>query len=102
MVVLYIYGKDLEVKGRLWDGKCYVFDERIAVPINQTDEDVIISNCMHCGKQSDRYINCSNDDCHLQHISWEVCDEIHHHFCSDACRDHAEIHPERNHTLKNY
>ncbi len=24
------YGKDPEAKGRLWDGQCYVFDERLA------------------------------------------------------------------------
>lgn len=29
------YGKDPEVQGELWDGQCYVFDERIAVPVNQ-------------------------------------------------------------------
>ena len=28
------YGKDPEVQGELWDGKLYVFDERIAVDVN--------------------------------------------------------------------
>ena len=65
------YGKDPEVQGRLFDGKCYVFDERIAVPINQTDEDVIVGKCHHCGKPEDRYINCDNDACH-PHVSRRV------------------------------
>ncbi|WP_339266069.1 rhodanese-related sulfurtransferase [Paenibacillus sp. FSL W8-0187] len=81
------YGKDPEVKGRLFDGKCYVFDERIAVPINQTDEDVIVGKCHHCGKPEDRYINCDNDACHLQHVCCEECEELHHGCCSAECEE---------------
>lgn len=83
------YGKDPEVQGRLWDGKCYVFDERISVPINQTDEDIVIGKCYHCGTTHDRYINCPV--CNLQHICCEDCEEIHHGFCSDACKDTVEV-----------
>ncbi|MGG1879185.1 rhodanese-related sulfurtransferase [Paenibacillus cisolokensis] len=81
------YGKDPEVQGRLFDGKCYVFDERISVPINQTDEDVIVGKCHHCGKPEDRYINCDNDACHLQHICCEECEELHHACCSKECEE---------------
>src|SRR5699024_4248904 len=35
------YGKDPEVQGKLWDGVCYVFDERLTVPINRTEHVVI-------------------------------------------------------------
>ncbi len=35
------YGKDQEVQGELWDGKMYVFDERIAVDINHVDPIVV-------------------------------------------------------------
>jgi UPF0176 protein len=79
------YGKDEEIKGRLFDGKCYVFDERKTVPINQTDEDIIVGKCHHCGRSEDRFINCANDYCHLQHISCITCEEEHKSFCSDAC-----------------
>ncbi|WP_226375216.1 oxygen-dependent tRNA uridine(34) hydroxylase TrhO [Effusibacillus dendaii] len=78
------YGKDPEVKGQLFDGKCYVFDERISVPVNQV-EDVIVGRCHHCGKPEDRYINCANDLCHLQHICCEECEEKHQGFCSEEC-----------------
>ncbi|MDB5054159.1 MAG: Rhodanese domain protein [Bacilli bacterium] len=79
------YGKDEEVKGRLFDGKCYVFDERKTVPINQTEEDIVVGHCHHCGKSVDRFINCANDYCHLQHICCTECEETHKSFCSDAC-----------------
>ncbi|MDQ0088353.1 UPF0176 protein [Paenibacillus anaericanus] len=79
------YGKDPETKGRLFDGKCYVFDERISVPINQTNEDIVIASCHHCGVTHDRYINCPV--CNLQYVSCEDCETHHHGFCSDACKE---------------
>jgi UPF0176 protein len=82
------YGKDPEVKGRLWDGKCYVFDERIAVPINQTEEDVVIGECYHCGETEDRLVNCANPECNLQHICCEKCEEKYKRSCSKECREH--------------
>jgi UPF0176 protein len=81
------YGKDPEVKGRLFDGKCYVFDERISVPINSTDEDIIVGRCHHCGKEEDRYINCANDDCHKKHVCCVECEEEHNSFCSLECEE---------------
>ena len=35
------YGKDPETKGEYWDGKMYVFDERISVDVNQVEKTVI-------------------------------------------------------------
>lgn len=81
------YSKDPEVQGRLFDGKCYVFDERISVPINHTEEDVVIAKCYHCGKTHDRYINCPT--CNLQHVCCEECEDTHHRFCSSECRENA-------------
>lgn len=81
------YSKDEEVKGRLFDGKCYVFDERISVPINRTDEDIVVGKCYHCGKAEDRYINCANTRCHLKHICCEECEAKHRSYCSDACEE---------------
>ncbi|WP_339266383.1 rhodanese-related sulfurtransferase [Paenibacillus sp. FSL R5-0470] len=79
------YGKDPEVQGQLFDGKCYVFDERISVQINHTDEDIIVGRCHHCGQPADQYINCANDACHLQHICCEDCEAQHSGHCSDEC-----------------
>lgn len=35
------YGKDPEVQGELWDGKMYVFDERIAVDVNYVNPTIV-------------------------------------------------------------
>ncbi len=81
------YGKDPEVRGRLFDGKCYVFDERISVPINRTDEDKVVGKCHHCGKPEDRYVNCAYDLCHLQHICCPACEQKHQLYCSAVCEE---------------
>lgn len=82
------YGKDPEVKGKFYDGKCYVFDERRMVPVNRTEEDRIIGECYHCGKTEDRYVNCANPECNLQYICCEECETKYKRSCSDECRAH--------------
>ncbi|WCK54422.1 rhodanese-related sulfurtransferase [Aneurinibacillus sp. Ricciae_BoGa-3] len=82
------YGKDPEVQGKLFDGKCYVFDERISVPINRTDEDVIVAKCHHCGKPEDRYVNCANPLCNIQYVCCEECEPKHKRSCSKECEEH--------------
>lgn len=83
------YGKDPEVKGKLYDGKCYVFDQRISVPVNRTTEDVVVGHCHHCGKPCDRIVNCANPECNRQYICCEACEREYHRSCSDACRHHS-------------
>jgi UPF0176 protein len=84
------YGKDEETQGRYWNGKCYVFDERISVPINRTEEDVIVAKCHHCGKLEDRYVNCANPWCNIQHVCCEDCEDTYRRSCSDECREHKD------------
>lgn len=84
------YGKDPVTKGRLWDGKCYVFDERISVPVNRTDEDVVIGKCYHCCKSEDRYVNCANPECNKQHICCTDCESEHKRSCSKECEEHPK------------
>lgn len=81
------YGKDPETKGQLFDGKCYVFDERISVPINHV-EDVVVGACYHCGTPSDRYVNCANPECNVQHLVCPECETAHKRSCSKECEEH--------------
>jgi len=82
------YGKDPEVQGRGFDGNCYVFDERISVRINQTDEHVVVGECHHCGKPTERYINCKDDTCHRQHLVCDECETMSGGYCSTECEKH--------------
>ncbi|MBI2429870.1 MAG: rhodanese-related sulfurtransferase [Ignavibacteriales bacterium] len=80
------YGKDPNVKGRLWEGLCYVFDKRIAVPINRAERYIPVSTCICCGTPCDRYINCANLDCHKQHFQCEECEQKTLRSCSEECK----------------
>jgi UPF0176 protein len=81
------YGKDPEAQGKLFDGRCYVFDERVSVPVNRSGEEVVVSHCLHCGIVSDRYVNCANLDCDTQHFCCEECEEPHRRSCSRECEE---------------
>ncbi|PWW02796.1 UPF0176 protein [Paenibacillus cellulosilyticus] len=80
------YGKDPVVQGRLFDGKMYVFDERISVRVNQTEEDVTIGKCHHCGEPTDTMLNCTEDTCHAKHFCCDDCLDVHEGYCSDSCK----------------
>lgn len=79
------YSQDPNVKGRLFEGKCYVFDERISIPVNFADEYTVTGKCLHCGTPTDRYVNCANLDCHKQHFECETCEEKWARSCSEDC-----------------
>jgi len=82
------YGKDEVAKGQLWDGQCYVFDERLAVPINQV-EHVIVGVDYFDGGPCERYVNCANPACNAQIL----CSEENEHFYMRSCTDECRVHP---------
>jgi UPF0176 protein len=79
------YGKDPEVQGELWDGRCYVFDERISVPVNQK-EHVIVGKDYFDGKPCERYVNCADPDCNRQIICSEENEHKYMRGCTHECR----------------
>ncbi|MBC1553629.1 rhodanese-related sulfurtransferase [Listeria booriae] len=81
------YGKDETVKGDLWDGMMYVFDERIAVPINRVDH-TIVGKDYFDGTPCERYINCANPYCNKQILASEENEEKYLRSCSHECRVH--------------
>lgn len=78
------YGKDPEVKGEMWDGKMYVFDDRISVEINQVDKQIIGKDWFD-GTPCERYINCGNPSCNLQIITSEENEAKHLGGCCYDC-----------------
>ncbi|RAL24191.1 rhodanese-related sulfurtransferase [Thermoflavimicrobium daqui] len=80
------YGKDPEVQGALFDGQCYVFDDRISVPINQK-EHVIVGKCYHCKAPAEKYLNCNYDPCDRRHLVCPECEEKYTGYCSIECKE---------------
>lgn len=80
-----------------YEGKCYVFDERLAVDVNTTESAVIVGKCHHCKGACDSYRNCVNKDCNLMIISCNDCAKEYALTCSRECqeiiKDEANVRP---------
>ncbi|WYJ76330.1 UPF0176 protein [Enterococcus sp. DIV2402] len=79
-----MYGKDPEVQGELWDGKMYVFDDRISVEVNHVDKNVIGKDWFD-GTPCERYINCANPECNRQILTSEENEAKHLGGCCYEC-----------------
>ncbi|WP_162341123.1 oxygen-dependent tRNA uridine(34) hydroxylase TrhO [Cyclobacterium salsum] len=77
----------LEAGGADFEGKCYVFDNRLAVEVNSVNPK-IISKCFVCGTDSDRMVNCANPDCNVHVPICESCGWEMEGACSDTCKAH--------------
>ena len=47
-----------------WEGDCFVFDERMMVPIGRSAEREPVGRCAHTGAPTRNVINCLHDPCH--------------------------------------
>lgn len=81
------YGKDPDVKGELWEGSMYVFDDRISVPINHVNPTVIGKDYFD-STPSERYRNCANPECNKQIFMSEENEHKYLRSCCEECRRH--------------
>lgn len=79
------YGK--EEGDNHWKGKLFVFDDRLVVPISDTNKEPI-TKCFHCDKLCDTYCNCANMDCNALFICCQECAQQMKGACSDSCCSH--------------
>ncbi|MGK7393390.1 MAG: oxygen-dependent tRNA uridine(34) hydroxylase TrhO [Candidatus Cyclobacteriaceae bacterium M3_2C_046] len=82
----------LETEGEDFEGKCYVFDNRLTVDINRANPQVI-SRCYVCGDISDRMVNCANPVCNRHAPICEKCGWEMEGACSESCKNHPEKRP---------
>ncbi|WP_348663491.1 rhodanese-related sulfurtransferase [Chlamydia vaughanii] len=75
-----------------WRGKLFVFDDRLAVPIDEADPNVApISECSHCKTCCDTYYNCANTDCNNLFICCDDCIATTKGCCSNECSQAPRI-----------
>ncbi|MBM3232026.1 rhodanese-related sulfurtransferase [Candidatus Pacearchaeota archaeon] len=67
----------------VWEGQCFVFDNRLSSPIGQDKKQ--INNCIHCNTQSDLYRNCKIKTCNKLIFICNDCRKTMHACCSDVC-----------------
>lgn len=79
------YGK--AVGGQDFEGKCYVFDNRVSVDVNSVNP-VVISTCRNCGTHTSKMINCANPECNEHFTQCDDCGIKLDGACSEACQSH--------------
>src|SRR5476651_1083143 len=79
------YGK--EAGGEDFEGKCYVFDNRLSVDVNQVNP-VVISTCFNCGSTTHKMINCANPECNEHFTQCDECGTKMEGCCSKPCKAH--------------
>ena len=84
------YGK--EAGGKDFEGKCYVFDNRIAVDVNSVNPKVI-SACYTCGTTTPKMINCANPECNEHITQCDECGDKLQGCCSEQCTTHPRKRP---------
>jgi UPF0176 protein len=73
-----------EEQGKHFKGKCFVFDDRLVVPVNE-EETEPIAYCEISGEPADRYVNCANMDCNKLFIACEGAVHKYEGCCSEEC-----------------
>lgn len=75
-----------EEEGVHFKGKCFVFDDRLVVPVNSKDISPI-ARCEITGKPADTYINCANMPCNKLFVCSEEGAQIMEGCCSEECKE---------------
>ncbi len=73
-----------ETGGKNFEGKLYVFDNRVVVDVNKVQPS-IVSACKICGTPSAHVVNCANAECNEHFVLCEACGWKMEGCCSEAC-----------------
>lgn len=87
------YGKDETARGQHFEGQCYVFDQRIGVEVNRSNDRTIVSRCVYCQQPVERYVNCRNTACNAQFFICEGCEQQNGRFCKTECSTSDTLRP---------
>ncbi len=74
-----------EEEGAHFKGKCFVFDDRLIVPVNPKDL-APIARCEITGKPADTYVNCANMECNKLFVCSEEGAHLMDGCCSEECK----------------
>ncbi len=79
--------------GKDFLGTLYTFDQRVTMHFGGERE--VVGRCRRCGKKTETYYNCGNDDCHLHFLMCNDCSVPRQNvFCSVACQKTLAEQPE--------
>lgn len=73
-----------EAGGEDFEGSCYVFDQRVVVPVNHVNPDVL-GHCKLCDGATEKMINCASPECNAHILICDACAVQFEGCCSEAC-----------------
>lgn len=82
----------LDVGAKYWDGKLFVFDDRMAIPISD-EPSTCISHCKNCQTPNDDLYNCANTDCNNMFTCCPSCVQTLKGCCSEKCTHSPRLRP---------
>ncbi|MEQ8336101.1 MAG: rhodanese-related sulfurtransferase [Cyclobacteriaceae bacterium] len=82
----------IEAEGEDFEGKCYVFDNRIVKDVNKVNPKVI-SRCYVTGVPTDRMVNCANPHCNMHIPMSEEGAQVYNGCCSEECSKNPDTRP---------
>lgn len=82
----------IEEGGEDFEGKCYVFDNRITADVNSVNPS-IVSKCHITGVPTDRMVNCANPQCNAHIAMSEEAGWLMDGCCSEECRKNPARRP---------
>lgn len=82
----------LEEGGEDFEGKCYVFDNRVTTDVNVINP-AVISKCHICETTSDFMVNCANPECNAHLAICPSCLKLMEGACSKECKKHPRKRP---------
>jgi len=74
-------------KNSHWEGRCFVFDKRVAINLDPEQEAKPIARCELCNIPADNYYNCRRIECDKRFITCDECLENIENCCSKHCRN---------------
>ncbi len=80
-------------KTKHWQGKLFVFDDRLACSLTPNTEAEVIGTCHHCNKSIEAYYNCANMDCNELFLCCPECLDRFKGCCQESCMHKERVRP---------
>ena len=80
----------LQEEGKNFEGKCYVFDNRIVKDVNKVNP-LIIGKCYVTGEKTDRMVNCANVLCNKHFPLSDEGAKKYEGCCSEDCLENGDV-----------
>ena len=87
-----VLGYAKEMGSKHWLGKLFVFDDRLAVPLDE-QQNRVIGKCHICNAANESYYNCANIDCNRLYLCCQDCLQQYQGCCQESCQTAPRVRP---------